>query len=428
MKYAGKALFFAFALMLSAAAWPSEGWSSAARTAGMSELEVGQGGWGGYLKSYSIGNVPKHVEGAPAPDPEWKLLNALRLNGFWRPAEKLKIEAGYELQPVWQSASAAGSGGSAAVLGSSLPLVRGASYRLIDLRPEITDPAADRDFRLFQNLDRLVAHWTLHQTDITIGRQAIAFGSAKVIQATDVLLPYSFQQLNVEYRIGVDAVRAQIPISQMGELDFGVVVGEKFRADKSAAFARIKASLAETDIVGMAMVFSDAKLLGGGLQRGIWQLGYNLDFAQVWVDGDERYFRLSQGLDYTFASGLTLFAEYHFNGAGASDPADYLARLKSFAYQKGGVFLLGRHYFIPGLSYQITPLLSSRIQSMVNLQDGSTFISGAFEYGVSENVYLDLGFFGSLGASPRQAGDGVLLASEFGSYPIQVYGAVRWYF
>ena len=427
MRRAENPFLLASILTLVIAALPAH----AAEPAGMSELAVGQAGYSGYLKSYAVGIVPKQVEGAPAgseSDPGLQSLNAIRVNGFWRPAEPLKVEAGYEVQPVWQNEAAARLGSAAGALGSSLPLVRGARYRVIDLDTEITDSDAARTYRLYQNLDRFAAYWNMDQADITIGRQAIAFGSARAIQTTDVLLPYSFQQLSVEYRIGVDAIRAQIPVSRMGELDLGVVVGEGVRTDESAAYGRIRATVAETDLIGMAMVFSGAKMLGGGIQRGIWQLGYFLDFAQVWADQDERYFRLSQGLDYSFESGLMLFAEYHYNGAGTDEPADYLARLDRFAYGKGGVFLLGRHYFIPGAAYPITPLVSGRLQAMFNLQDSSTFISGGLEYGLTENIYLDLGFFGTVGRGPRQAGDEVLLSSEFGSYPSQIYGAARWYF
>ena len=421
-------LAFVLALALIAVPPPARG---AGPKGGMSELEVGQSGGGGYVKTYEIGIFPKHVAGAPAELQQgtgWQSLNAVRLNGYSRPAENLKVEVGYEFQALWLSGSAARQGGPTGALASSLSTVRGATYRVVDLSTEITSTTDDRNYLLSQNLDRLAAHWKTGKADITIGRQAVTFGQAKVIQTTDVLLPYSFRQLNVEYRIGVDAVRAQIPISQMGELDIGVGVGDKAKSDESAAFARIKTTFKETDLVGMAMSFSGARLLGGGIQRGIWLLGYNLDAACVWTDQDDRYFRLSQSLDYSFKSGLTIFAEYHFNGAGTDDPSTYLARLGNFAYRRGGVFLLGRHYIIPGMSYPITALLNSRLQMLTNLQDGSTFISGSLEYGLSENIYLDAGFFCALGGAPQQGVSGVALTSEFGSYPNQLYGALRWFF
>ncbi|MDD5168087.1 MAG: hypothetical protein PHN75_04655 [Syntrophales bacterium] len=423
---ASLALVLAVALVASPPAWGAAG-----PQGGMSELEVGQSGGSGYFKTYGIGIFPKRVEGTPAElqrGTGWQSLNAVRLNGYSRPAENLKVEVGYEFQALWFSGSAARQGGPTGTLASTLSPTPGATYRLVDLNNEITSSTDDRNYMLTQNLDRLAAHWKTGKADVTIGRQAITFGQAKVIQTTDVLLPYSFRQLNVEYRIGVDAVRAQIPISQMGEIDVGVVVGDKAKSDESAAFARLKTTFKETDLVGMAMSFSGARLLGGGLQRGIWLLGYNLDAACVWTDQDDRYFRLSQSLDYSFKSGLTLFTEYHFNGAGTDDPSAYLSRLSNFAYRRGGVFLLGRHYIIPGMTYPITALLNSRLQTMTNLQDGSTFISGSLEYGLSQNVYLDAGFFGALGSSPQQGVAGVALTTEFGSYPNQIYGALRWYF
>ena len=427
MKFARSGLLLS---LLFSSSFPGSAWSTEP-LAGRADLEVGASSGAGYFKSYLIGLFPKAIEGVPESaslNTGYQFLNSARLNGYYRPLQNLKLEAGYEFQAVFQGGSSAKAEGSAGAFGSALPLARGASYRLFDLKTEIGGAAGDRSTRFYQNLDRFVAYWDLKQADVTIGRQAITFGSARAIQATDVLLPYSFQQLSVEYRIGVDAIRAQIPLSQMGELDLGLVVGDGARANESAAFVRTQLSIEETDVILLAMGFSGAKMLGGGAQRAIWQLGYSLDFAQVWAEKRESYFRLSQGLDYAFESGLILFGEYHFNGAGANDPAEYLSRFGSFALQRGGVFLLGRHYLIPGVAYPLTPLLNAQAQALINVQDSSIYLSSGLEYGASESLYFELGVSAALGASPRLNLFGVSVESEFGSYPVQAYGAVRIYF
>lgn len=385
--------------------------------------DTGTAKWGGYLKAYSLVAFP-----VLSGDPGFQLLSPMRLNGSYSPSEQLKAELGYELQGVIQSSSVV----QISSAGSALPLAGGIRYRLADLESIAAQTAGDRVFSLYQNLDRLAVYWNLPGADIAVGRQAIAFGSARAIQATDVLLPYTFQQVSTEYRIGVDALRAQIPLSRMGELDLGWVLGNGARASESAAFMRLRGSIAETDVVATGMLFSGAKMLGLGVQRAIWMLGLSADMAYVWTEGAAtaagEYFRLSAALDYAFDSGWMVSLEYHFNGAGAANPAEYVSRQSVFAYQKGGVFLFGRQYLIPGVAYPISALLNAHAQAMINALDGSLYFSTGLEYSASEQVYLDLGVSLALGARPV-AGSGTLIpASEFGTYPSQAYAAVRYYY
>ncbi|MCM2324065.1 MAG: hypothetical protein NDJ90_12465 [Oligoflexia bacterium] len=378
---------------------------------------------GGNLKTFLMGTFPKQVTGAPeAKLHSYQWFNSFRLNGSWSPVPKLNFEAGYELQPVWRSSSAS----SASV--SALPLSRGATYRLVDLTTRITD---NGNAILYQNLDRLNARWALASGDLTVGRQAITFGSAHVIQTTDVLLPFSFSQVSVEYRIGVDAVRFQLPLSQLAELDLGLVIGEGAQARESAAFARVQLNLFETDFVLQAMSFSGARLFGGGVQTGLLELGYGLDFAFVEAGGRsaQDYFRLSTGLDYKFESDVMAFLEYHFNGAGVGAAALYAGTARRFSHTRGGVFLVGRHYLIPGVTWQLTPLLGARAQALVNAGDNSVFLSPALSYSVSEAVVLDLGGYLTAGAGPSVGPFAwPTLKSEFGAYPALAYASLSLYF
>ena len=63
------------------------------------------------------------------------------------------------------------------------------SYRLTDIRP-IIGPE-DKKNVVLQNLDRFNVQFQLATGDLTIGRQAITFGSARIINPTDVFLPFN---------------------------------------------------------------------------------------------------------------------------------------------------------------------------------------------------------------------------------------------
>ncbi len=91
------------------------------------------------------------------------------------------------------------------------------NYRFSDLRDVIG--AEGHQHELVQNLDRLNVQWQTSAGDLTMGRQAMTFGSARVINPTDVFLPFNVQALNTEYRVGIDGIRFQRPLGDLGELD-----------------------------------------------------------------------------------------------------------------------------------------------------------------------------------------------------------------
>ena len=53
--------------------------------------------------------------------------------------------------------------------------------------------------------------------------QAIAWGSAFVINPTDVIAPYVYNALDQEERYGVDALRVRVPTGALSETDLGYV-------------------------------------------------------------------------------------------------------------------------------------------------------------------------------------------------------------
>ena len=377
---------------------------------------------GGYFKTFFT------ALDSPAPSgglAEGIGLTRLRLNSLWNANAYTAIELAYEVAPRIQSAAAVDGG---------LPQPAPLSYRVADVRTRIYPVPGDPvgSFSLGHNLDRAYLVFSLPFADLQVGRQPIAFGSARAVNPTDLIAPFTYEALDKEERIGVDALRLRLPLGAMGEVDVGLVAGDGLRAGESAAFARSVFYVRQTDLALMALVFKENLLLGLDAARalggaGSWvEAGYVFAGAVGAKRGDENYLRLSAGLDCSFGSKTYGFVEYHFNGAGAGAAADYLLQLGEKAYGDGAVYLLGRHYLSPGLSYQVTPLLAATVQALVNAGDGSAFIFPRFEYSFAEDVFVEAGAF--LGTGPSAvAGTGVP-RSEFGLYAHIYFTAVRLYF
>lgn len=158
----------------------------------------------------------------------------------------------------------------------------GASYRMTDPQATLVDEAGGKR-QVLQNLDRLNVQFRLDAGDLTLGRQAISFGAARFINPTDIFLPFDVQTFNTEYRTGVDALRFQRPWGDLGEIDFGLVLGADARRETSAAFLQLQGNVNGKDLNLALMEFSRQRLLGAGLQSELWDLGFWLEVA--YVDG-----------------------------------------------------------------------------------------------------------------------------------------------
>lgn len=179
-------------------------------------------------------------------------------------------------------------------------------------------------------------------------------------------------------------------------------------------------------------------MVGIDIQRPVFDAGFWLEAAYSWITrtsvvDDQTTFRLSTGLDYNLFEEYYTFIEYHFNGAGFSEPSDYLLAAQKTAFTKGGTFLLGRHYLIVGSTHTLSPLMGIAGTLFFNLSDGSTLISTSVEYSLSDNWYLDLGAFWGLGSRAvslpdSQGNPATTLRSEFGYYPDNYFMSIRGYF
>lgn len=388
---------------------------------------------GGYAKSYFYIFKAKSIDGATqtGSDSETLLSNRFRIQSSYTPVVWMRLNAAYDLAPAIHSRG---------FMTDSLFFNRidPFSYRAVDLDARLYPSETPGRFTLSQNLDRASVTLRLPMADVTVGRQAIAWGSARVLNPTDVLAPFTFDALDTEDRIGVDAVRARIPIGTLSEIDLGYVLGAHGRFAESAFFARTVFNSFRTDISLIFMGFRENVLLGIDLARPVGGAGCWLETAYVFSGvfdtlsqaGGEDYFRATAGLDYNLTSKTYAFLEYHFNGAGASMPAEYMNRFGKTAYAEGSVYLLGRHYLVPGLSYQFHPLATLTMESLISLADPSLFLSPRIEYNFANDMYFSAGTFIGIGSGPVSGLQPFTAApqSEFGAYPNIYFASLRHYF
>lgn len=357
------------------------------------------------------------------------VVNRLRLNSSYAPTDSFSFAFAYDFTPRVQDP----------LLFTGSPFAVGfasSRYRVADfdslIYPNENEPIGN--VGIYHNLDRASVQFSTDFADISIGRDAIAWGSARIINPTDVVAPYTYDQLDTEDRIGVDAVRVRIPVGVLGEVDIGNIFGPDFNFDKSAIFLRTQLNAVETDFSFLLLEFQRNLLIGLDVARGIGGAGFWLEAAYVFAEpfnnesnASDNYLRSSVGLDYSFGGETYTFIEYHFNGAGTDNPENFLANVTQPAYTHGGVYLLGVHYIAPGFTHQLTPLVSFSGQLLFNLSDPSAWIAPQIAYNIAEDIHLSIGSFFSFGKRPTND-DPTEFQSEFGAYPNLFFTSFRIYF
>lgn len=379
---------------------------------------------GGYYKNFfttlDLPQVNEPLIGA--------VVNRVRTNLSYVPSDVVSFSLSYDISPRVQDQS----------FFTNSPFAVGISstrYRISKSNSLIypVDNDSIGNVGIYHNLDRASINYSTKYADISIGRDAIAWGSARIINPTDVVTPFSFDQLDTEDRVGVDAIRIRIPIGVLGEVDTGYVFGENFDYERSALFLRTQLNAVETDFSISLIQFQRNLLAGIDITRGIGGAGFWLEAAYVFTgpfmdvySASDNYLRTSIGLDYSFNGSLFTFIEYHFNGAGTENPLDYIDNLNQPAYMVGGVYLFGIHYISPGISYQLTPLINIGGQILFNLSDKSATFIPQVSYNIVEDLHLSVGGLLSMGKRPIE--NQFDLQSEFGSYPNLFFSSFQLYY
>ncbi len=381
--------------------------------------------YGGYYNNFFT------TIGSPFADTQMLgvVVNRLRLNLTYASTDSLSFNIAYDINPRIQDPS----------LFTESPLAVGitsSNYRVKDFDSLLypVENEQSGSVGIYHNLDRVLVQYSTNFADISIGRDAIAWGSARIINPTDVITPFSYDQLDSEDRVGVDAFRVRIPVGVLGEVDTGYIFGSDFDFNKSAIFLRTQLNFAETDYSFLMFEVQRDLLIGLDVTRGVGGAGFWLETAYVLVtpfddvaESSDNYIRSSMGIDYSFGGETYVFIEYHYNGAGSDKPKHYPNNLTQPAYKRGGVYLLGVHYLAPGLTHQLTPLTSINGQILYNLSDQSTWIAPQFSYNIAEDIHLSVGGFISLGKRPIN-NDSTQFQSEFGSYPNLIFTSFRVYY
>ena len=322
-------------------------------------------------------------------------------------------------------------------------------YRMLDLT---WNPLHEDTLSSYFSIDRANMKFRLHNADITVGRQAISFGSAWFWNPLDVFYPFDAQTVDRDYKSGVDAIKLDIPIGTLSGVNFVTTFGSKLRPKPNRGF---ESEGLDFDRYGSAVLLRyfntrdgwDIAMQGGKIYGG-YQFGggivgevnkvqiraeaatffaENSDPMPLPFTGNiyEDNYQFVIGFGRMFNNSLDIEMEYLFNGATDTDDLDASSvRMQYQANRHLSKELLGAN-----IGYQFSPLVQGQLVSIVSLSDSSFQIEPFITYSVDNNSDFILGCVLNFGQTPVELAPGVSsLRSEFGSYPSAIFAEYKHYF
>ncbi len=258
------------------------------------------------------------------------------------------------------------------------------------------EPAA-LEPRDLASVERLFVDLYTDFVDLRVGRQALNWGSALVLNPTDL---YAETLLTEPWRerAGVDAIRATVPIGDRHQVVAVAALTERLAdgEDPEGRFGlKPTFNVAATDISPVLSATTDGEPFVGLDLRGQLHVGWWLE-GGVHLGGDEPQVEASLGVDYSFMvlDLLVVSAQYTYDGTGLAHPDDYYlgfkggtlptpdcdAAAETFDVSEEQRFTMGRHYGLVNAHLALLDDWTVTASALVNLQDRSAVLIPAVQW------------------------------------------------
>ena len=261
--------------------------------------------------------------------------------------------------------------------------------------------------------DRLAVEYRDPRLAITVGRQAVSWGSGHVFQPMDLFNPFAPTAVDRDYKPGDDIVLIERAFATSGLQLLHVArrdAGEHAGSDSYAALWHGFLGAAEVELMAARHYRDDLLGMTLKLPLGLAILRTDIVGARLDQDGDRRISSIVN-LDFAFQlfqrTGLA-FAEYFHNDYGVDSLTTELPAPLGDRLTRGELFNVMRDYLAVGATYQWHPLWSQSLVWIGNLNDGSSLVQTSLTYDPSDSSRVQAGFVAALGEE----------GSEFGGRPV----------
>ena len=275
--------------------------------------------------------------------------------------------------------------------------------RLLDMTWQ-TDSGARHQWS--HRIDRLSAQWRQGDWSITIGRQAVSWGSGIVFQPLDPFNPFAPTAVDRDYKNGDDLVLGESLLPNGHDLQVLHVIRrdpqQHIRKGVSSTAAKWHGYLLNSEFELIVAKHYDQDFVGLSVRQPVGPAVIRSDLA--WRQGAQSGDRwrllgiVNADVAFPIRDRMAyVFAEYFHNDFGMQrmpTAGDRLPPQLQTALLRGEVFNFMRDYLAVGASYQWHPLLTQSLSVISNLNDGSALLQGQIAVDAAQNQQLQFGYIG----------------------------------
>ena len=273
----------------------------------------------------------------------------------------------------------------------------GDERRVMDLTWPIGDGKRHDAFHRF---DRLALKYRKGNWAVTLGREAVSWGSGRVFQPMDLFNPFAPTVVDRDFKAGDDLLHAQVLLGNGSDVELLAVGRRDVTGDITGTAGSVAAKLhgfaggSEYEImaakhyrdrvygltlripIGGALVRTDVVATdlgdGGWKTSGVLNIDYSFDVLQ---------------------KNVYVFGEYFHNGFGVGrvERVADLPQALTDRLARGETFTLMRDYVALGGNVQWHALLTQNLTVLTNLHDSSSLLQTSLIYDPGDRQRLELG-------------------------------------
>lgn len=277
--------------------------------------------------------------------------------------------------------------------------------------------------------DRLNVSWAPGDaSEMVVGRQTASWATTMFLTPADPFLPFDPSDPFRVYRAGIDAFRFQYFPGPLSDIDFVVRPADYSNGNTLSVLARGRTVWRSWEVSGWLGMLHDEPAAAIGAAGGIGAVAVRGEVTLQESDG-EMALRGTVGIDGRFVVwGRDLFyvVEYQRDGFGAGTSAELLEVVRSDAFARGQLQVLGRDELVLQGAYQPHPLWGLTLLTITNLDDPSALLSPGVSYSLSNEMSASGGLFFGLGDDTPSIESP--LPSEYGLVPTFVYVSATVFF
>ena len=265
------------------------------------------------------------------------------------------------------------------------------------------------DTRTVLGFDRFALRYRVASTSLTIGRQAVTWGSGFVFNPLDLFSPYAPTTVDREYKTGADLLQLE-KLFDAGELQALYIMRQdsvRSSADVLTGAIKWHALVGDLEYELLVGQHFEERVFGAMFRRSLVGSLVRVDLLNT-CDDDDCVLSGLVNIDRAFTVGrlpIYAFVELFHNGYGVDDlNQDVVSDSLFERIQRGELFTLMRDYAAFGINTVWHAQWTQSVSLIGNVDDGSALFQTFFTFDPNDSARVQFGVVVPFGTTNGEFG------------------------